>query len=155
MRGAVIFGNTPSCIQQRVLRKTYGKKTTRRFQPGLHDEKYRFISDTGVRCGQVFDKFVGKDQAVMVGEVTKENCYTPTYHDQKEIGLKFYASDLNDPKHTDQNCQLIGEMDVDLTDVPGDFDRRVLVSLTFGDTELRATCRVEKTGQILTANENT
>ena len=151
MRGAVIFGHNPSTIQQRVLRKTYGQETTMPFLPGMHDEKYKITTDAGVRCDKVFSKFAETGEAVMVGKVTEENCYGPMYHDQKWIDLVFYASDLNSPTHTDQNCKLIGKMTVDLTNVPGDLDRTVSVSLTFGETELKATCRVEKTGQILTA----
>ena len=151
MRGAVIFGHHPASICQRVLRKTYGKKTTRLFDGTKHDAKYKFLGAKGEICGNLFSKLAEKGQTVLVGETTPEKSYHPVDHDQDNITVKFFASDLNTPKYVDDGCVPIGKMRVDLKDVPGDLDRDILVSLTFGDTELKATCRVEKTGQILTA----
>ena len=54
--------------------------------------------------------------------------------------------------YTDQRCQHLGALRVDISDVPGDIDRGVFVSLMFGDTEVKATARIEKTGQVVSAN---
>ena len=147
LRGAVIFGHNPTSITQRVLKKTYGIKTTRPFNEAIHDEKYKIQCPIGFRCDNIFSKHVENGQSVEVGEALPEQCYEPIYHNQKIMAVNVYASDLKDPKYTDQGCQDLGTLDVDISDVPGDLDRRVFVKLMFGDTELKATARIEKTGQ--------
>ena len=151
LRGAVIFGHNPSCISQRVLRKTYGVHAMRPFVDGLHDEKYKTVSDAGVKCDLLFSKHVEKGQAINVGEAQTERCYIPVDHNQRNIGFSCFASDLKDPKYTDQGCQLLGKFNVDISDVPGDLDRRVWVRLTFSDTEIKAEARVEGTDRKVTA----
>ena len=79
--------------------------------------------------------------------------YNPLFHNQKLIGFNIYASDLKDPKYVDQGCQLLGSLDVDISDtcIPGDLDRAVAMSLTFGDTEIKADCRVKGTDRKVSA----
>ena len=137
MRGAVIFGHEPSAISQRVLKKTYGIETIVSFQEGTHDKQYKKVTDTGIYCQEIFDKHIEKGTLVDVGKTQTKEEYVPLYHNQKTMGSKTYASDSKDPKYTTRGCQRLGELSVDISDVPGDLDRKVYVSLTFSDTEGR------------------
>ena len=152
LRGAVIFGHNPTSISQRVLKKTYGIESTKSFDEAVHDEKYKVQCAGGFRCDKIFDKHVEKGQSVEVGEALPEQIYAPVFHNQTSIAVKVYASDLKDPKYTDQGCQHLGTLRMDISDVPGDLDRRVFVKLMFGDTEVKATARIEKTDQVVSAS---
>ena len=151
LRGAVIFGHNPAAITQRVLKKTYGTDTSRDFQTGIHDDRYKLQTDKGLKCNKIFGKHVEKGQSVEVGETLAEQTYVPLNHNQKSIGFQIFASDLKDPKYVDQGCQLLGELNVDISDVPGDLERSVSLSLTFSDTEIKADCRIEGTDRKVSA----
>ena len=152
LRGAVIFGHNPTSITQRVLKKTYGVETMHPFDEAVHEEKYKVQRARGFRCTQIFDKHVEKGQSVVVGEALDEKSYVPTDHNQEAVHISIYASDLKDPKYTDRGCQRLGTLEVDISDVPGDLDRAVSVSLIFGDTEIKAMARIEDTYQVVSAN---
>ena len=151
LRGAVIFGHNPTAITQRVLKKTYGTDTAPHFQTGVHDDRYKLQTDKGLRCNKVFDKHVEKGQSVKVGETLVERKYGPAYHNQDALVFPIFASDLKDPKYSDQGCQLLGKLCVDISDVPGDLDRSVSLSLTFGDTEIKAEGTAEGTNRTVSA----
>ena len=152
LQGAVIFGHNPTSITQRVLKKTYGVENTVPFDKAVHDEKYKVQRARGSRCHKIFEKHVEKGQSVEVGEALPEHRYRPSEHNQTAIAFQIYASGLKDPKYTDQGCQHLGTLRVDISDVPGDLDRRVFIKLICGDTEVKAAARVEKTGQVVSAN---
>ena len=152
MRGAVIFGHNPAAISERVLKKTYGVRIKANFQEGVHDKNFKVVRDSGTFCENIFDKHVEKGQSVTVGEAQKEQEYVPVVHDQTAIGFSVFASDMKSPIYTTQGCQLLGKLDLDISDVPGDLDREVYVSLTFSDTEIRAEGRVKGTDRKVSAN---
>ena len=151
LRGAVIFGHSPDSISQRVLKKTYGIQATREFDETLHDQKHKIVRAEQTLCEKLFDKHGEKGKAVKVGEAQMERQYYPLYPNQENIIFPIYVSDRRAPRYTDQDCELLGELTVDISNVPGDLDRRVWVSLTFSDTEIKATGKVDETGQIVTA----
>ena len=151
LRGAVIFGHNPTSITQRVLKKTYGDECLLPFNQAVHDERYKEQTDSGFMCTKIFFKHAEKGQSVELGEALAEQGGSPTYHNQKGISIPIYASDLKDPKYTDRGCQHLGTIEVDISDVPGDLDRRVFTSLIFGDTEIKAKARIEETGQVVSA----
>ena len=152
LRGAVIFGHNPTSITQRVLKKTYGVDCYLPFNEAVHDEKYKVKRARGFRCEKIFSKHVEKGQSVEVGEALPERSYLPSEHNETTIVFPIYATDLKDPMYTDQGCHHLGTLEVDISDVPGDLDRRVFVKLMFGDTEVKATARIEKTDQVVSAN---
>ena len=155
LRGAVAFGHNPKSITQRVLTKTFGIQTTRVFREGKHPEHLREMQHGRERCRCIFSKHVEIGQSVNVGEPQVETFYRPVGETQEKIGMPIFASKLKDPKYTDQGCDLIGKFTVDISNLPDDLpreDKKVFVSLTFSGTEITATARVEKTGDIVTAS---
>ena len=151
LRGAVIFGHNPASISQRALRKTYGIEVLCHFKEGLHDQNYKKITDSGVGCQNIFDKHIERGQYVNVGEAQQEYRYFATHHNQKNIRLPIFASDLKDPMYTDQGCHSLGDITIDISAVPGDLERSVYVSLTFSDTEIKAEGRAEGSDKKVTA----
>lgn len=51
-----------------------------------------------------------------------------------------------------EDVNMSESLPVDISDVPGGLDRVVVVSLTFGGTEIKATAIIEKTGKEVTAS---
>ena len=155
LRGAVAFGHNPKSITQRVLTKTFGIQATEKFEEGVHPEHLRKTQHGRERCRCIFSKHVEIGQSVNVGEPQVETFYRPVGETQEKINFPIYTSKLKDPKYTDQGCDLIGKFTVDISNLPDDLpreDKKVFVSLTFSGTEITATARVEKTGDIVTAS---
>ena len=129
--GAVIIGHNPKSISERKLKKTYGVKM--------------FLGR--------FDKHVEKGQTVIVGEAQQTRTYWPVLRFISSTTIQFYASDLNDPKCIDEDCELVGEMIIDLSDLPNE-EKNFEVKITFSDTEITATAKVLKTGNEINAKFN-
>lgn len=91
-----------------------------------------------------------RGQTVVVGEVQEEEYYNPLHHNQPNITFSVYASDEKDPKFTDEGCTCIGNVKLDLHNVPGDMDRDIAVNLTFDESEIKVKARVIKTGKEVT-----
>ena len=152
LRGAVIFGHNPKAISQRVLKKTYGVSVARKFIEGFHEEKYKVVAKRCIGCRGLFSKHVEKGQSVNVGEIQNDKRYVPDSSDGKKIVIKVYASDLKDPTYVDRDCELVGKFTVDTADLPGGLEQKFCGSLTFSDTEIKATAIVEETGEEVTAS---
>lgn len=66
LRGAVIFGHDPSLIRQRRSRYTYGVGIMQKFDPTIHDEKYKFEKKGESWCNHLFSKLLEVDEIVTV-----------------------------------------------------------------------------------------
>ena len=149
--GAVCFGHKPAVIAERVLKFTYGVRCKMPFKDGIDPTSKLVMTDIGPRCDFVFDKHVTRGQSVIVGEAQSERKYTPSFHDKNSMHIRFYASELTDPNYVDDpGCECIGNLDLDISHVPGGLKRRVYLRLTFSDTEIQATARIEETGEEIT-----
>ncbi|XP_060582885.1 heat shock 70 kDa protein 12A-like [Ruditapes philippinarum] len=148
LRGALIFGHSPTSISERVLRYTYGVSIYTQFIEGKHQEIKRVMTDSGPKCRDVFSKHVERNQKVKVGEPQVTKTYTTVHRDQKAMAFPIFASEMKDPKYTDVGCKLIGEMRIELPNHDGDLLREVEVSLTFSGTEIEVTARDVKTGKL-------
>ena len=72
LRGAVIFGHDPSLIKERRSKYTYGIRTSKLFDPNIHDDKYKFEENGQIRCGSLFSKLISINDPVTVGEYQDE-----------------------------------------------------------------------------------
>ena len=154
LRGAVIFGHNPESISKRVLQKTYGIETLYKFIKGQHPEHLKTSHYGKVKCSNVFHKHVEKGQTVNVGESQVKQFYRPLSDDQLQLNFPVFASDLKEPKYTDQGCEYVGELSVDISNLPKHIKKKkkkVSVSLTFSGTEITAIAQVERTGEITSA----
>lgn len=154
LRGAMIFGHSPGSISHRVLKKTYGIAIMKNFKEGVHPERHKEISDGIVFCNNIFRKHAERDESVSMGEPHTVLGYCPVTSNEDSLVFRLFASDLKDPLYTDEGCIQVGTMSVDISDVPGDLDRAIDLHLIFGDTEIKATAEVKKTGKIVTASFN-
>ena len=154
LRGAVIYGHSPMAISQRVLKKTYGIQTTRQFEDGVHPKHLKYNLEGEDRCEKIFSKHVEINQVVTVGESQAEQSYVSLTVGQRNLQLPVFASDQTNQLYTDEGCEGVGSLNVDLTSVPSYKERKgieVCVSLSFSGTEITATGRVTETGQTTSA----
>ena len=149
LRGSVIFGHEPLSVKQRVLKKTYGSRIMPFFNARKHPEdkkKYHYFEGKTYEVVEKFRMKAPQGETITVGQSQPEEIHGPLFPSQDEMHIKFYASDVKKPVFIDDSCILIGEMVIDVSSLPDD-EKDVMVSLNFGDTEIKATARVKKTGK--------
>ena len=154
LRGAVVYGHNPIAISQRILKKTYGTEAKAPFEEGVDPEHLKTNIEGDDMCTNVFSKHVEINQVVTVGEAQAEKSYWSIKVGQPTITLPVFASDQKNPSYTDEGCERVGSLTIDLTSVPSFEVRKgikVYVSLTFSGTEITATGRVPETGQTTSA----
>ncbi|KAL3879869.1 hypothetical protein ACJMK2_032146 [Sinanodonta woodiana] len=147
LKGAVVFGHSPSSVSHRVCKYTYGIAKTVPFDSEKHDIRKRIEID------YIFDKYVEIGEFVALHVATTEYGYLPSSESQSAIGFKIYASTQKSPMYvTDDGCVKLGNVSVNILDktVPRG-ERSVYFSMTFGGTEIEVTAREERTGNITKA----
>ncbi|XP_061163321.1 heat shock 70 kDa protein 12B-like [Saccostrea echinata] len=145
LKGAVLFGHRPKTIKSRVIKYSYGVKTTPVFDPMVHDPKRRCIIDGVDRCQNVFSCFMKSGTAVEV-EHEIEKKYQTNEVFQQTVPLELFFSIKEDPKYIDEPCvQKLWKMDINIPH-PCENPRKVKVLYIFGDTELRVTAVEMDTG---------
>ncbi|XP_033742907.1 heat shock 70 kDa protein 12A-like [Pecten maximus] len=133
LKGAVLYGHNPGIVSARISRFTYGTEVRRYFLKNFDDEKMRDKRHPDY-CKEVFNKLVEKDTLVYVGQTVETEVY-PLTPDMTGMTICMYYSDEKDPKYT-TGCHYLGKMLVEMPDTTGGMDRKVVVSLHFGKTEL-------------------
>ena len=134
LRGAVIFGHDPSLIRERRSKYTYGLAVFDKFDPMIHDEKYKYEDEEEIRCSCLFSKLISIDEPVTVGEYRKAETYELT-----DIGvegsMELFTSESSDPKYIDEiGSSFVGYI------LPAGHDfvvnETVDVMMRFGETEV-------------------
>ena len=141
---AVLYGQNESIVASRVMAHTYGVACTMEFNHRVNLESTMFKADGEEWAANVFRVHVSKGQRVQLNEWTQEKDYRPETEKQNSVVVFVFASDKNDPKHTDDGY-CIGKFDVDFTRCEPS-KRVVMISLRFGSTEVEVRGRVESNG---------
>ncbi|KAK3604535.1 hypothetical protein CHS0354_000357 [Potamilus streckersoni] len=137
LNGAVIFGWKPEIIEARVLRYTYGIKTSPEFNGDIHPLSKQFYINGKPHCSDVFCPFIQVDTQVENGHKIME-VYTTLRPFQVNVGIEVYISPDTSPKFvTDSRSKLLGKLNVTIPN-PTQEERHVIVAYVFGDTELHA-----------------
>lgn len=153
LKGAVIFGHSPTIIMSRILRYTYGTGISPDFDPKIHKEDKKITVDGVVRCQGVFETIVTAGTEIAVGHKIKENYSTASVLQFAAL-VKIFCSPRTDVKYTDDDeCFQLGEL---LVPLPGHFLAGLLLGMReypfaveyiFGDTELKITAIEILTGE--------
>ncbi|XP_048778297.2 heat shock 70 kDa protein 12A-like [Ostrea edulis] len=145
LKGAVLFGQNPLVVSERVSRFTYGTKQFRYFLESDPLELRKEIEGVPY-CKNVFNILAKSGETFRVGQkVTTE--VSPITPEMTQMPVIFYQSHNSVQKYVDENCREIGVLLVDMPDTTGGLDRIVDVSLTFGDTELHVTGTDRSSGE--------
>ncbi|KAL3879872.1 hypothetical protein ACJMK2_032149 [Sinanodonta woodiana] len=148
LKGAVLFGHSPSSVSQRACKNTYGVDKAVPFDNDKHDIRKKIDREGRPLCNDVFDKYVEIGQYVALNEATTDQSYVPITENQTSSGVAIYASTQKSPMYvTDDGCVKIGYVRDKILDksVPRE-ERSVLVSMRFGGTEIEVTAKEERTG---------
>lgn len=151
VKGAVLFGWNPECIQTRRSAKTYGISTSSVFQENVHPPKFKYTDGEGnVWCDNIFCPIVTINQELQYGEKIILS-YSPVTTQQTSASLKFYASDEKKVDYcTDKGCIQLGCLEVLMRKYDGVTNRRIICKYDFSDTEINVTAHDETSGKYFT-----
>ena len=152
LKGAVIYGHHPTAIVSRVSKFTYGIQIVKNFEHGVHDEFRKIIIEGKAKCDGVFDKHVEMGEKVEEGTAFGEKTYVPAWRSVTSICLNVFTSEDKNPTYID-GCTKLGSLSVDLTDpeIVRYKDKKILVKMIYGGTELGVEAKVVKTGKVVDA----
>ncbi len=148
VRGAVLYRRNPELVHARRVDATYGTSCTKRFDPLIHDEEYKFADDDGeVRCDNIFCTIVECGDIISSEFVYTLN-YHPIEHEAKHMSFSIYSSPDKDVWYTTgkrgkgrhskpATVQKIGKFKVDMPILTGDKSRIVEVTFDFSHTEIQ------------------
>ena len=137
--GACLFGFSPPTIVSRVARCSYGVSVYRDFVDGKHPEEKRVVVGDKIKCKDIFSTLVYKGQELVVGVPHVSQLYQTLEEDQEYLVFEIYATDNDNVKYvTDDACFYLGRLELE---VPN--KGNVNVSLTFGETEIKAVAKDE------------
>ncbi|XP_062582971.1 heat shock 70 kDa protein 12B-like [Saccostrea cucullata] len=139
LRGAVIFGHDSSLIKERISKYTYGIASKDKFNPEIHDKKYKKEENGEIWCYDLFSKHVTIDETITVGEYQSDKGYT-TYGGN--FYVEIFTSTKTNPKYVDEDgCSSVGKISFDDKEHDGD----IRVQMMFSDTEIEVNVILEST----------
>ncbi|XP_052779002.1 heat shock 70 kDa protein 12A-like isoform X2 [Mya arenaria] len=148
LKGAVVFGHEPRGISERISKYTYGIAKDSRFNSSKHPESAEFTDSDGVNmCKDVFDKHVVAGQSLKVGEAQSEQTYVTRPSHTSTVTIRIFAAKSKTPfLVTDPGCRLVGKCNIPMTGTGA--DRKILVRMIFGGTEIDVECTEKATGNV-------
>ncbi|CAG2199864.1 unnamed protein product [Mytilus edulis] len=137
VKGAVIFGNTPELIHQRVSPLTYGIACNVPFDADEHNKALLVYSDNQAMCSCVFQVLVRKGDTVIIGKHDFETIFHPTRAFDREATVGIYTSTEHDPMYSfGPYVQELGVLKLYIPDARLGKLREIRVCLIFKSTEL-------------------
>jgi len=146
VHGAVLFRQHPDIVHARRADATYGVGTIIPFDPLRHDPEYKWINDDGrEQCLNIFCTVVENGDLVCTNEVFTK-VFVPAVHNQKETTFIIYSTLEKDVWYTIGKREegksgtapiMIGEINVQMSDLTGDKNRNINLTFDFSHTEIQ------------------
>jgi hypothetical protein len=146
--GAVMYGWHEPFVS-RIARQTVGCNNAMDFRKGIDPEAKKFIAkkNNHVYCHDRFSVFVNEGREVGIDEAITRTYY-PIEDDQTSVGLSFYATSNVDPVYVDEpGMEKLGHLSVIIPPAHGNTERPVVVSMYFGQTEIKINAVDKTTGK--------
>lgn len=153
IRGAVEFAQDPTLLRARVIGKTYGVRSVRRFDPRKDPtEKELVISLNEVYCKDVFTTLVKKDERIDI-EDTRSYLFSPITPTGTEFSIQFYSTDQEDAQYcTDPGVESENvEIVISSPDTRKGCGRQLRLDAKFGGTELKVNVTDVESGNVRAA----
>jgi len=149
LKGAVLLGHQPRLVSFRCVKYTYGYRATDLFDPSKHPLEKMITNDYGEkRIDYCFSKVVEIGTSVEVGKDINEPD-TTILCKTGSTEWQIYASTERDPKFTtDPFCTYVGTLRVENAPGKTQEETRAQVYFAFGDTELKVSVKLLKTGEV-------
>ncbi|RIB14143.1 hypothetical protein C2G38_2248436 [Gigaspora rosea] len=141
VRGALLYGLDTAVVKSRVLRYTYGIRSLPDWQPG--DPVNRRTPDGKIYR---FHTLIQRGKKVEVNEEVSD-ILRVAYADQVDMCMDIYVTRAYEAKYCDEpGVELLGKFTINMPDKHKGLDRLVVYTLSFGETEIRATARNQANG---------
>ncbi|KAF0513803.1 actin-like ATPase domain-containing protein [Gigaspora margarita] len=141
VRGALLYGLDTAVVKSRVLRYTYGIRSLPDWQPG--DPVNRRTPDGKIYR---FHTLIPRGKKVEVNEEVSD-ILRVAYADQIDMCMDIYVTRAYEAKYCDEpGVELLGKFTINMPDKHKGLDRLVVYTLSFGETEIRATARNQENG---------
>ncbi|KAF0543533.1 actin-like ATPase domain-containing protein [Gigaspora margarita] len=128
-------------VKSRVLRYTYGIRSLPDWQPG--DPVNRRTPDGKIYR---FHTLIQRGKKVEVNEEVSD-ILRVAYADQVDMCMDIYVTRAYEAKYCDEpGVELLGKFTINMPDKHKGLDRLVVYTLSFGETEIRATARNQANG---------
>ena len=140
IKGAVMFGHSPSEITSRIAKLTYGLNVNMAFVEGLHDPQRAFYSWNGAKlCQNGFQVLVRKGEEIKTGS-TKRFMFEPDDPNKTSEDFEFYQTENESVLYIDEPgvskiCTMV------LKSPSGPLSLQLETLVTFGHTELLVCAR--------------
>ena len=140
LKGAVLFGHSPSEIRFRMDRRTYGYKGIVPFDEDIHDQSKKYTVDGIDECRDIFKTLIRTGDLVEVGK-TIETESTPLSTDQTEMTTDIYAINglpRRPVQYTDApEVEFLGRITTKFERANDRFVNKTRDIFTFGSTEIK------------------
>ncbi|CAG8608189.1 5487_t:CDS:2 [Dentiscutata erythropus] len=134
VRGALLYGL--AVVKSRVLRYTYGIRSLSDWQPG--DPVNRRTPD-----GKIFKfhNLIQRGKKVEINEQVSD-ILRVAHADQVDMCMDIYVTRAYEVKYCDEpGVELLGKLTINMPDKHLGLNRSVVYTLSFGETEIRATTK--------------
>lgn len=145
LKGAVLFGHTPTIIMSRILRFSYGTKVCMEFDPEVHKKEKKFTIDGKDMCRDCFSVILKAGTEVKLGHV-EAGVYSTSSPFQLIAAVEVFCSPLEEVQYIDdEQCFKLGEINVCLleglikNEENEPRNHTIFVMYIFGNTELQLT----------------
>ena len=139
LKGAVIYGHTPSIISGRISKHTYAIQSTMKFIPGKHNpDRVIEIKRTGEKRYDYLNTIVKVGELISPGTIRTSLNYQPVDPEQTKVSFVLYSSnDILPTKVHPKDAQVerLAKITIHSPDTSKGLDRTMDVNMTFGGTE--------------------
>ncbi|KAJ3101688.1 hypothetical protein HDU96_009899 [Phlyctochytrium bullatum] len=140
VKGAVVLGNSPRMVMERMARKAVGVAITRPFRDGVDPKSKKFYRklEKSWYCDSVANWFVEYGTAVPFGTVIRKRYY-PVYGDQTQVSFEIFEGDGAGISYVDHpRCRKLGRISTGHVSSASLKTYGVDFSMLFGHTEVIA-----------------
>ena len=138
VQGAAKYGPNPRALKSRKSPATYGIGTATKFKDGVHNEKYKFVTEsTGeYYCNHIFAKYVTIDDSLSTDNPFVK-VFIPLEISNTSFSVPVYASTDTDPFYTtEESCVLLDTLIVSLPETTSHIeDREIYITFDFSGPE--------------------
>ncbi|XP_021353677.1 heat shock 70 kDa protein 12A-like isoform X3 [Mizuhopecten yessoensis] len=136
LKGAVLYGQNPNVVKERISKFTYGTRSFRHFLEGFDSPEKETYIDGQKYCGDCFGKIAEVGMSYTLGD-GQDIELSPVRGELTRMCVDIYKSTAKEPVYvTDEGCSYLGRINVDMSNTSRGKERSAKVRITFGDTEL-------------------
>jgi len=141
LKGAVLFGHSPSVICERSSPSTYGICTSIPWKGGIHPKRCFYVQNGAEVCTDVFQVMVCRGQPITMGKSVAKHMCKPAHETDDFATVEIYTSNHENPMYVfEPYGRHLGDIKVK---VPQNLEQRFIeVTMHFGSTELRVSAEV-------------